>query len=73
MGVAIRFKRWFKSKEDYDPLKSKWKNSIQPGSYFSDWTSPQNISPPYSPLVCFNPNELGLTNRSNGVIMSLTS
>ena len=34
MGTLQFQKRWFKSKENYDRLKSKWKNSIQAGSYF---------------------------------------
>ncbi len=34
MGTLQFQKRWFKSKEDYDRFKSKWKNSIQAGSYF---------------------------------------
>ena len=34
MGTLQLQKRWFKSKEDYDRFKSKWKNSIQAGSYF---------------------------------------
>ena len=34
MGTLQFQKRWFKSKENYDRFKSKWKNSIQAGSYF---------------------------------------
>ena len=34
MGTLQFQKRWFKSAEDYDRFKSKWKNSIQAGSYF---------------------------------------
>ena len=34
MGTLQFQKRWFKSKENYDRIKSKWKNSIQAGSTF---------------------------------------
>ena len=34
MGTLQFQKRWFKSKEDYDRFKSKWKNSIQAGFNF---------------------------------------
>jgi len=33
MGTLFFQKGWFKSKENYDRIKSKWKNSIQAGSY----------------------------------------
>ena len=34
MGTLQFQIRWFKSQENYDRFKSKWKNSIQAGSYF---------------------------------------
>lgn len=34
MGTLQFQKRWFKSKENYDRFKSKWKNSIQAGFSF---------------------------------------
>ena len=34
MGTLQFQKRWFKSKENYDRINSKWKNSIQAGFNF---------------------------------------